>query len=91
MDELHIAVEILDKLRPTIWKKIVLSLMIMGMVYMQFFCLSLDSNITIKETMTGAVGLAALFFIWLHYYFSLKTYRKYQNALISITELNAYN
>jgi amino acid permease len=89
MDELHIAVEILNTLRPAIWKKIISSLMLMGIVCLQFYNLPFDSKVAIKETMTSAVGLAALFFIWLEYYFSLKTYRKYQNTLISITELKA--
>ncbi|MDR2803746.1 MAG: hypothetical protein LBB22_05605 [Treponema sp.] len=87
MGELHIAVEMLDKLRPKIWKRIVLSLMITGMVYIQFYALSLAFKITIKEIIS-TVGLITLFFIWFDYYFDVKTYRKYQDKLISLTEIN---
>lgn len=89
MDHLHIAVEILDKLRPRIWKKIVYSLMIIGIVYVQFYGFSLDSKAAVKEIMTGVFGLGALFVVWIDYYFSIRTYRKYQDTLISITELKA--
>jgi hypothetical protein len=87
-DELYIAVEMLDKLRPKAWKRIVFSLVIIGMVYIQFYALPLVFKITIKEIMVSAAGLAALFFLWLDYYFSVKTYRKYQDKLISLTEVN---
>jgi hypothetical protein len=88
MGELHIAVEMLDKLRPKIWKRIVYSLAIIGIVYMQFYALPLAFKITIREIMTSTVGLAALFFVWFDYYISAKTYRKYQDKLISLTELD---
>jgi hypothetical protein len=88
MDELHIAVEMLDKLRPKIWKRIVPSLVISGMVYIQFYDLPIEFKITIKEIMISTVGLATLFFVWFDYYFSVKTYHKYQDKLISLTEPN---
>jgi hypothetical protein len=88
MDELHIAVEMLDKLRPKVWKRIMLSLLIIGMVYIQFYTLPLTFKITIKEIMVSTAGLAALFFIWFDHYFSVKTYHKYQDKLISLTEPN---
>jgi hypothetical protein len=88
MDELHIAVEMLDKLRPKAWKRIMPSLAIIGMVYVQFYALPFAFKITIKEILISTVGLAVLFFIWFDYHFSVKTYRKYQGKLISLTEPN---
>jgi hypothetical protein len=88
MSELHIAVEMLDKLRPKVWKRIVSSLAIIGMVYIQFYTLPLVFKITIKEIMISTLGLATLFFVWFDCYFSIKTYRKYQDKLISLTEPN---
>jgi hypothetical protein len=87
MGELHIAVEMLAKLRPIIWKRIVFSLAIIGMVYMQFYRMPIDFKITINEIMTSALGLVTLFFVWIEYHFSAKMYRKYQDILISITSL----
>jgi hypothetical protein len=86
MGEFHIAVEMLDKLRPMVWKRIVYSLVIIGMVYMQFYDLHFVFKITIREIMISTVGLAALFFVWFDYYISVKTYRKYQDKLILLTE-----
>jgi TRAP-type C4-dicarboxylate transport system permease small subunit len=60
MDELHIAVEMLEKLRPKAWKRIVPSLVIIGMVYIQFYTLPLAFKITTKEIMISTVGLATL-------------------------------
>jgi uncharacterized protein involved in cysteine biosynthesis len=88
MDELYIAVEMLDKLMPQIWKRIVLSLLIAGMVYLQFLCFVPCVQNHIKEMIISTVGLIALFFVWFDYYFDEKTYRKYQDKLISLTELN---
>jgi hypothetical protein len=88
MDELHIAVEMLEKLRPKAWKQIVPSLVIIGIVYIQFYTLPLAFKITIREIMISTVGLAALFFVWFDYYIAAKTYRKYQDKLISLTELD---
>jgi hypothetical protein len=88
MDELHIAVEMLDKLRPKVLKRIVPSLVIIGTVYIQFYTLPIAFKITIKEIMISTVRLATLFFVWFDYYFSVKTYRKYQDKLILLTEFN---
>jgi hypothetical protein len=88
MDELHIAVEMLERLRPKVWKRIVSSLVIIGMVYIQFFDLPHLLKITIKEIMISTAGLATLLFVWFDYYFSVKTYRKYQDKLILLTEPN---
>jgi hypothetical protein len=87
-DELHIAVEMLDKLRSNVWKRIALSLAIIGMVYTQFYAFPLAFKITIREIMTGTVVLVTLFFVWFDYYFSVKIYRKYRNKLILLTEPN---
>jgi amino acid permease len=76
----------LDKLRPRIWKQMLASLLIIGMVYIRFYDLVPDFNVTLKETITGTIGLAALFLVWFDYYVSMKTYRKYQDILISMTE-----
>ncbi|MDR1030514.1 MAG: hypothetical protein LBL76_06530 [Treponema sp.] len=86
MDTLCITVEMLDKLRPRIWKQMLASLLIIGMVYIRFYDLVPDFNVTLKETITGTIGLAALFLVWFDYYVSMKTYRKYQDILISMTE-----
>jgi hypothetical protein len=86
--ELHIAVEMLDKLRPKILKRIVFSLVIIGMVYIHFYAFPLAFKITIREIMISTVGLIMLFFIWHDYYFSVKTYRKYQDKLILLTEFD---
>jgi hypothetical protein len=88
MDELHILVEMLEKLRPRLWKRFLPSLVIIGMVYIQFFDLPHAFKITSKEIMISTAGLATLFFVWFDYYFSVKTYHKYQNKLISLTEPN---
>jgi hypothetical protein len=87
-DGLLIAVEMLDRLRPKVWKRVVLSLVIIGMAYIQFYIFPLAFKITIKEIMISTVRLVTLFFIWLDYYFSAKTYRKYQNKLILLTVPN---
>jgi hypothetical protein len=87
MNGLYIAVEMLGKLRPPIWKRIVFSFVIIGIVYMQFYSLPIDFKITIKEIMADTLGLAALFFVWIDYHFSVKIYRKYQDIIISMTEL----
>jgi hypothetical protein len=86
MDELHIAVEMLERLRPKIWKRIVSSLVIIGMVYIQFYTLPLAFKITFTGTIINMAGFATLFFVWFDYYFSVKTYRKYQDKLILLTE-----
>jgi hypothetical protein len=62
MGEFHIAVEMLDKLRPRVWKRIVYSLVIIGMVYMRFYDLHFAFKVMIKEIMISTVGLATLFF-----------------------------
>jgi hypothetical protein len=86
MDELHIAIEMLDRLRPKAWKRIMPSLVIIGTVYIQLCPLAF--KITIKEIMISTAGLVVLFFIWFDYHFSVKTYRKYQGKLIFLTEPN---
>ena len=63
--------------------------MIIGIVYVQFYGFTFDSKVAVKEIIIGAFGLGALFFVWIDYYFSVTTYRKYQDTLISITELKA--
>jgi hypothetical protein len=55
----------------------------------QFYGFSLDPKAAVKEITTGVFGLGALFVVWIDYYFSIRTYRKYQDTLISITELKA--
>jgi hypothetical protein len=86
MNPLCIAVEMLDKLRPRVWKKMLVSLLIMGMVYIRFYEVLPDCKLTITETIMGTIGLAALVFVWFDYYVSMKTYRKYQEILMSMTE-----
>jgi hypothetical protein len=91
MDALHIAVEMLDKLRPKIWVNIVSSLVIIGMGYAQFCGLPLDFKVTVREILVCTIGLSALIFVWVNYHFSMKTYRKYQNTLISMTKFKGKN
>ena len=86
MDSLHLAIDMLGKMYPEIWKSIVSSLAIIGMVYLQFYDLPPDFKVTVKEILVCTIGLAALIFLWVNFYFSFKTYRKYQDTLVSMTE-----
>jgi hypothetical protein len=91
MDALHIAVEMLNKLRPKIWVSIVFSIVFIGMVSIQFCGSPLDFKVTIKEILVCTIGLAALIFVWINYHFSMKTYCKYQVTLISMTKFKGKN
>jgi hypothetical protein len=72
VEALHIAVEMLNTLRPRFWKAFILSLLFIGIAILQLYSLFLVSSFSIKGVITIIVGLAALFFIWTDYCFSLK-------------------
>jgi hypothetical protein len=58
MAEISIAVTMLDELRPRLWKRIALTLILAGMAYSLFEGLTLDSAVM-------AVGLLAVIYIWI--------------------------
>jgi hypothetical protein len=86
MDTLRVAIEMLDTLRPRIWKTILSSLVIVGMVSIPLYKVLSDFDITGGEVLLGAVGVAALVVVWFDYHFSMRIYRKFQETLISMTE-----
>jgi O-antigen ligase len=80
MAETLIAATMLDELRPRLWKRIVLILILTGMAHSLFEGLTLGSAVMV-------VGLLAVIYMWIDYYFRKNIYRKYQDELIKMTAI----
>jgi hypothetical protein len=87
MAEISIAVTMLDELRPRLWKRIVLTLILTGMAHGPFEGLFFGSAVMAEDLVMGIVGLIAVILIWVDYYFRKNIYRKYQDELIKMTAI----
>ncbi|MDR1901294.1 MAG: hypothetical protein LBQ88_03290 [Treponema sp.] len=84
MAETLIAATMLDELRPRLWKRIVLTLILVGCVW-PFEGLALGSAVMAEDLVMGIVGLIVVILIWVDYRFRKKIYHKYQDELITLT------
>jgi hypothetical protein len=81
MAEILFAVTMHEELRPRLWKRVVLTLILAGMTYGLFEGLTSNSAIMV------AVRLLAVIYIWIDYYLKKNIYRKYHEELIKMTAI----
>jgi hypothetical protein len=87
MAETLIAATMIDELRPRLWKRIVLTLILTGMAHRLFGGLFFGSAVMTEDLVMGIVGLITVILIWVDYYFRKNIYRKYQDELIKMTAI----
>jgi hypothetical protein len=76
----------LDTVRPKLWKRISIILLILGIGYGLFegTCV----KIFIAYLITGILEIITVTIVWIDCFVSRRLLRKYQNALIDLTEIN---
>jgi hypothetical protein len=87
MSEKIFFINMLDNLRPSFWKSIVFTLLLLGMIYGLFEGTAPDTGAAVKTLVMGAFDLAAAVFVWIDYQRENKIYHKYQSKLIELTEI----
>jgi hypothetical protein len=74
-------VKMLVELKPKLWKRLVIIMILVGISHGPFEGLATGVPVPIDDLAMGIMGLVAALMIWLDYYFTKRTYIKYKNTL----------